>query len=56
MRLRGQFIHGNGIMTLIIHAFPIFDEQYLRRFMIDMKSFGYAVRNLPVTDKIQVVE
>jgi hypothetical protein len=38
-----NIIHGNACMTLIINAFTLVDNQYLRRLVVNIEALGYLV-------------
>ena len=48
--------HADAVVAFIIHAFAIFDEYYLWRFMINGKLFRYDVRNIAVCYQVEEVE
>jgi hypothetical protein len=54
--LLGYFFGGNGGMALIVNAFAISDDQYLRRFVVYAELFGYLCRQRPVVEQVEKIK
>jgi hypothetical protein len=43
-------------MALVIDAFPVFNEQNLRRFVPNIKYFGQLITDSPVVDQVEEIK
>lgn len=51
-----DIFHVNGAVTFMINAFPVFDQQYLRRFVPYAITFCDRIGQIAVGDQVQVIK
>lgn len=51
-----NIVHADTGMAFVIHAFAIFDQEYLWGFMVNSKRFSHLRRKLAMTDQVEKIE